>query len=144
MAYKVIDIANQLLVKAYRASDGELMTNLKLQKMLYYQQGFHLAYFGTPLFDDEIEAWMYGPVVPSVYNHYKGNGRNGIISDNEIKFSFEDRKEIKLMMKYYEPAFLSLGSVTFRKIATNVAITTGDFPKIVVTHAGNAERDADA
>ena len=56
MAYKVIDIANQLLVKAYRASDGELMTNLKLQKMLYYQQGFHLAYFGTPLFDDEIEA----------------------------------------------------------------------------------------
>ena len=48
------------------------------------------------------------------------------------------------MMKYYEPAFLSLGSVTFRIIATNVAITTGDFPKIVVTHAGNAERDADA
>ena len=48
------------------------------------------------------------------------------------------------MMKYYEPAFLSLGSVTFRKIATNVAITTGDFPKIVVTHAGNAERDAEA
>lgn len=78
MAYKVIDIANQLLVKAYRASDGELMTNLKLQKMLYYQQGFHLAYFGTPLFDDEIEAWMYGPVVPSVYNHYKGMVEMGL------------------------------------------------------------------
>ena len=102
MAYKVIDIANQLLVKAYRASDGELMTNLKLQKMLYYQQGFHLAYFGTPLFDDEIEAWMYGPVVPSVYNHYKGNGRNGIIPDNEIKFSFEDRKETRLIMKHFK------------------------------------------
>ena len=47
MAYKVIDIANQLLVKAYRASDGELMTNLKLQKMLYYQQGFHLIFWHT-------------------------------------------------------------------------------------------------
>ena len=102
MAYKVIDIANQLLVKAYRASDGELVTNLKLQKMLYYQQGFHLAYFGTPLFDDEIEAWMYGPVVPSVYNHYKGNGRNGIIPDNEIKFSFEDRKEEALFNEVYK------------------------------------------
>lgn len=39
--------------------------------MLYYQQGFHLAYFGTPLFDEEIEAWMYGPVVPCVFENYK-------------------------------------------------------------------------
>ena len=45
-------------------------------------------------------------------------------------------------MKYYEPAFLSLGSVTFRIIATNVAITTGDFPKIVVTHAGKVANAA--
>lgn len=30
------------------------MSNMKLQKMLYYQQGFHLAYFKTPLFDEDI------------------------------------------------------------------------------------------
>ena len=66
MAYQVNQIANQLLL--YSADMGrELMTNMKLQKMLYYQQGFHLAYFGTPLFDKDIEAWMFGPVVPSVY-----------------------------------------------------------------------------
>ena len=66
MAYDVKDIANLLLLSAESYSGGELMTNMKLQKMLYYQQGFHLAYFDTPLFDDEIEAWMYGPVVKSV------------------------------------------------------------------------------
>lgn len=63
----VIDIANKLLLKTEEVSNGEeLMTNMKLQKMLYYQQGLHLAYFGTPLFDEDLEAWMYGPVVPSV------------------------------------------------------------------------------
>lgn len=41
-------------------------------------QGFHLACFGTPLFEDDIEAWMYGPVVPSVYDLYKANGSNNI------------------------------------------------------------------
>jgi uncharacterized phage-associated protein len=48
MAYPVEQIANQLLINA--ANLGELMTNMKLQKMLYYQQGFHLAYFDKPLF----------------------------------------------------------------------------------------------
>ena len=67
MAYPVLKIANLMLRATYTIEGAEdLMSNMKLQKMLYYQQGFHLAYFGTPLFDEEIEAWMYGPVVPSV------------------------------------------------------------------------------
>ncbi len=64
MAYKALDIANKLLSHAANSGEGELMSNMKLQKMLYYQQGFHIAYFNTPLFDEDIEAWMYGPVVP--------------------------------------------------------------------------------
>lgn len=95
MAYPVIQIANQLLL--YSADKGgELMTNMKLQKMLYYQQGFHLAYFGTPLFDEDIEAWMYGPVVPAIYEEYKNNGRNGIEPNRELAFSFEQKKELAL------------------------------------------------
>lgn len=95
MAYPVIQIANQLLL--YSADKGgELMTNMKLQKMLYYQQGFHLAYFGTPLFDEDIEAWMYGPVVPVIYEEYKSYGRNGIEPNRELAFSFEQKKELAL------------------------------------------------
>ena len=91
MAYPVEQIANQLLI--YAANSGELMTNMKLQKMLYYQQGFHLAYFGKPLFKEDIEAWMYGPVVPSMYEKYKEFGRNGIEPDRTMDFAFEERKE---------------------------------------------------
>jgi len=50
------------------------MTHLKLQKLLYYAQGVHLARIGTPLFDDPIEAWKHGPVVSSVYGKYSQCG----------------------------------------------------------------------
>lgn len=72
MAYKALDIAKKLIFKAQNdePNGGERLTNLKLQKLLYYQQGFHLAFFGTPLFAEDVEAWMYGPVVPAVYDEY--------------------------------------------------------------------------
>jgi uncharacterized phage-associated protein len=78
MSYKALDIANKILAKASLTESGELISNMKLQKLLYYQQGFHLAYFGSPLFDEEIEAWMYGPVVPAIYDHFKDNNNRGI------------------------------------------------------------------
>lgn len=51
--------------------EGDLISNLKLQKLLYYAQGFHLALYDTPLFPEPIEAWNHGPVVPEVYHRYK-------------------------------------------------------------------------
>lgn len=81
MGYKVIDIANKILAKASNSEVDELICNLKLQKMLYYMQGFHLAYFDNPLFEEDIEAWMYGPVVPAVYDTFKSNGNKGISFD---------------------------------------------------------------
>lgn len=45
---------------------------LKLQKLLYYCQGWHLAWDGVPLFRADIEAWANGPVVPAVYKHHRG------------------------------------------------------------------------
>ena len=52
---------------------GDDLTNLKLQKLLYYAQGIHLALRGEPLFPQDVEAWDHGPVVPSVYHRYKGH-----------------------------------------------------------------------
>lgn len=105
MAYKAIDIANKLLLAASRDSviegQGELMSNMKLQKMLYYQQGFHLAVFGSPLFEEQIEAWMYGPVVPSVYNHFKKYGFQGIEPETREEISL-DPKEQALFDEVYK------------------------------------------
>lgn len=50
---------------------GDYLANMKLQKLLYYVQGWHLANFGTPAFEDRLEAWALGPVQPEVYDDYK-------------------------------------------------------------------------
>ncbi|WP_294629869.1 Panacea domain-containing protein [uncultured Bacteroides sp.] len=93
MAYKVSDIANKIISKT-DLEHGDTISNLKLQKMLYYQQGFHLAYFGTPLFDEEIVAWQYGPVVPSVYKEYKSFESNSISTSKEPISLSEDEEEL--------------------------------------------------
>ena len=50
---------------------GDLISNMKLQKLLYYAQGYFLAIANEPLFHERIYAWTHGPVVPKVYHKYK-------------------------------------------------------------------------
>lgn len=78
-----------------RQYDGELLTHLKIQKLLYYAQGLFLAYTGEPIFNEEIYAWEHGPVVREVYEIYKGAKSNPI----EYKHIEEDEE---LIMKVYE------------------------------------------
>lgn len=48
------------------------ITNLRLQKLLYYVQGWHLAiYNGKPAFEEPLQAWVHGPVQPAIYAKYK-------------------------------------------------------------------------
>lgn len=47
------------------------MTHLKLQKLVYYCEAYHLAYFDTSLIDDQFEAWLHGPVSRKLWNHLK-------------------------------------------------------------------------
>lgn len=54
--------------------DGEKITHLKLQKLVYYAQGWSLALLGTPLFDEELEAWAHGPVARSLYRAFAPHG----------------------------------------------------------------------
>ncbi|MEM7556757.1 MAG: type II toxin-antitoxin system antitoxin SocA domain-containing protein [Cyanobacteria bacterium P01_A01_bin.84] len=46
------------------------ITNMKVQKLLYYAQSLHLALYDEPLFHEEIQAWRYGPVCPPAYKFY--------------------------------------------------------------------------
>jgi uncharacterized phage-associated protein len=47
-------------------------SQFKIQKLVYYSEGWHLAYFERPLIDEEFEAWVHGPAVRSLWDHYKG------------------------------------------------------------------------
>lgn len=73
--YTATDIANWFIDKANSLkiddSTTEGITNLKLQKIVYLAQAASLATENKSLFDDEIQAWQYGPVIPAVYDKYK-------------------------------------------------------------------------
>jgi uncharacterized phage-associated protein len=77
----VFDMANFFIQASVRQEEND-MTNLKLNKLLYYVQGVFLARTGRPLFADDIEAWSFGPVVPVVYQRYKICGKNPIATDD--------------------------------------------------------------
>ena len=61
--------------------EGDGITNLKMQKLLYYAQGLSMEYTGRKLFNEGIEAWEHGTVVPSVYRRFKLYERNPITED---------------------------------------------------------------
>ena len=77
--------------------DGKSITNLRLQKFLYYAWGYYWNSFKQYLFKDDIEAWKYGPVVKDVYDEYKiFDGGDIIIDENiieENKTKFNQQQE---------------------------------------------------
>ncbi len=75
--YKVFDIAGYFLWKAQNGCQ-ELLSNMKLQKLVYYAQGLHLALYDTPLFNKKIEAWTYVPVVAELQHAYEQHETRGI------------------------------------------------------------------
>lgn len=58
------------------------VTNLTLQKLLYFSHGLMLASYDTPLIDDVFQAWKYGPVVEALYHDLKMFGPAHIAPDN--------------------------------------------------------------
>lgn len=60
---------------------GDLVTNLKLQKLVYYAQAWFLALHNEPLFADRLEAWVHGPVQPDLYRRWKQFGWNPITAE---------------------------------------------------------------
>lgn len=70
------DIAQWLIW--FANEHGDMMTNLRLQKLLYYTQAWHLALNDVPMFDDDFQAWIHGPVIPKIYGEYKKFGSSPI------------------------------------------------------------------
>jgi uncharacterized phage-associated protein len=78
MPFKAADIANYFISQG-KAKIPDL-TPMKLQKLIYFAQGWHLALTDKPLIDEFLEAWPYGPVAPSLYHELKRYG-SGVITE---------------------------------------------------------------
>lgn len=79
MAVSSQAVANFILDLGDR--EGIDISPMKLQKLVYYAHGWHLAVVGDALIDEQVEAWPYGPVVRSLFLEFKGHGASPIKGD---------------------------------------------------------------
>lgn len=81
---------------------GDVLTNLKLQKLVYYAQGFHLALYNKKLFNDDIYAWEHGPVVPALYHELKCFGSSEIPINQDADFTCFHPDQSELLNEIYK------------------------------------------
>lgn len=94
------DFANHVIALANENSDG--ITNLELQKVMYFAIGYYIRENGIDsfvknLYDEPFEAWPYGPVIRSVYTKFKLNG------GEKININTEYLSELTPLDKYIMP-----------------------------------------
>lgn len=99
----VLNIADIILRIA--KEDGKQLTPMQLMKLTYISNGWSLAVSDRPLFDNRIEAWKYGPVMPELYQATKSYGRDEIPLD-KVQDGFNDlsdklSNEVDFLRKVY-------------------------------------------
>ena len=94
------------------AFGGEFLTQLKLQKLMYYAKGFYYVLENQPLFKDKIVSQKLGPVVPALVPSIKPFGYD------TIKSCFENEPDIKdeKILKFLEFVFDKVGQFAARKL----------------------------
>ena len=99
MSYQAVDIANFYINLANNISDED-MTNIKVNKMIYFAQAWSLLRLKRPLFEEDIEAWPLGPVVPNVYQTFKPCGRERIrdVSDDSYSEDIFSTEDLELLI----------------------------------------------
>lgn len=103
LAFKndVLEVARYVIDYSTKNHCG--ISNLKLQKILYFTQAYFLMKYDISCFGDEIEAWDIGPVIPVVYNQYKQYGGNHIptvkMSD---KYFLEKTNDIRFVVDMFK------------------------------------------
>ncbi|WP_406678477.1 Panacea domain-containing protein [Moorella sp. ACPs] len=93
---RVEDVADFFLSKVDNEA-GSAITPLKLQKLLYYAQGWHLSFFDAPLFTSDFQAWVHGPVCPEIYHKYRDYGWRSLEKVEENMDAAFDTSQVELL-----------------------------------------------
>lgn len=97
--YNPIAVANYFIGKAF--GEGANITPMQAIKLVYIAHGWHLALTSNPLIGESVEAWKFGPVIPSVYHAFKKYGRSPIMSAastiGSICPTVDDEEQTKLL-----------------------------------------------
>lgn len=126
----VFEVVDFVLGYAKKALDKEEsyydVSNMKLQKLLYYLYSKFFAQTGKSLFINKFEAWPHGPVYPEVYEEYKHFGNRNIedFKKPKIKFSLADRQIVeKILNEYVTKSALDLRNQSHEELPWKRAIS---------------------
>ena len=105
MTYDARQIANWFVARA--AEDGRTLTIMSLLKLVYIAHGWHLEMHSKPLFNNKIEAWKHGPVIPDVYYEFRPQGINA----SKVDPDFDIPKDLALT-DFLEQIYTIYGSMS--------------------------------
>ncbi len=110
-------VAERILFE--QSQDNTPTDPMQVLKLVYLSHGWVLGIHGEPLVSEFVEAWTYGPVVPSVYYNYKRFGRNPITDEAQnVHFVFSD-EQIRIVRAvldiYKNTTGSSLSAITHKK-----------------------------
>lgn len=94
----VFDVAKYIL-----NSTGTIST-WKLQKLCYYSQAWHYTWTEKPLFEEDFEAWVNGPVCPDLYRQHRGKfliNEQGLQIGNKTNLTEDEKDSIDVVLKSY-------------------------------------------
>ncbi len=91
---KATDLARYII--AYNDNVGDLITNKKLQKLLYYIAAWGVVYFDDGIIDDDFVAWIHGPVCTAAYNEYRHFGHSPLKIDYQGRSSSDYLKHFSM------------------------------------------------
>jgi uncharacterized phage-associated protein len=92
---RAVAVAKYMLDQA--TGTGLTLTPMQLLKLVYIAHGWMLGKYGRPLFPEQVQAWQYGPVVPSVYQAVKQFGSNPIAGMPFFENNTFDAQEMEIM-----------------------------------------------
>ena len=109
----------QYLLERCRAESGRQPTPMKLMKLVYIAHGYMLGRHGRPLLDEPVEAWLYGPSIPSLYRairHFKGSPVDEVPGGAGYAFSENERAVMDAVVRIYGGFnAIALSSATHRR-----------------------------
>lgn len=117
MSYPAKAVANYFIKRAIKEKDNSL-TPMKLLKEIYLAHGWCLSIYNRPLIDEDVQAWVYGPVIDEIFQAFKKWGmspikeictdlaldKNGklVIDDYDVEFSAEDKRLLDKIWETYK------------------------------------------
>ncbi len=119
------------------------MTAMKLQKLVYYSQAWSLVWDEAPLFDEEVQAWANGPVVPNLYARHQGLFKLSAWNGRPEMLNAEQRETILKVLEFYgDMTSQTLSELTHREdpwLKARAGLGIGERGNRVITHADMAE-----